>query len=357
MEAAANTPHSTGWRGSDPFLKQSLKPIAFIVSLSIRNFCNTDTEALCRVWNAHYADHGFACSIDPLRLELCCLAKPYFDPQELLIAASGDEIMGFAHLSHLSDGAMNESTTQRTAISALCVLPHVHEAAVAAELLQKCDQLSLQLGAQQCQFKPMLPDVPFYLGLGPGDSMIGATSAEHRTCRWISEAGYRPLTPTTQWELAVDSFQPPVDRIQVQIRRSAYVNRQVDEPLLPWWQACALGHTEPAAFHLIHRTQLRVLQDVLYWGITPELQSVPDSIAWLWPLTLKQLASPSSIPESSAADHLLFLIAESLNQLKDESIDLVRSVSPADNLQVNQILKRVGFKSSQNGVVFAKQFA
>lgn len=327
------------------------------MSLSIRSFSNTDVDAICRVWNSHYADHGYACQIDPLRLELCCLAKPYFDASEFFIAEVDGVVAGFAHLCRLTDPTLEELCSDATAISTLCVEPRVDEAIVAEELLRCCDQLSTQLEATECRFRPMLPNVSYFLGLGTGDSMVGTLSSEHRTRQWVKDAGYLPLTPTDQWELDLTDFQPPVDRLQVQIRRGAHVNRQVDEPLLPWWQACALGHTEPTAFHLMHRVERRVLQDVLYWTIAPELQSTPESLAWLWPPELASTASePTSKSEVSWADQLLFLIAESLRELQADSIDAVRTVSTADNIAVNQLLKRLGFKTVDSGVVFSKLF-
>jgi hypothetical protein len=328
------------------------------VSLSIRTFCNTDVDAICRVWNSHYADHGYACRIDPLRLEFYCLAKPYFDASEFYIAEVDNQVVGLAHLSRLTNELLDDFRLAATAVSALCVVPCSDEALIASELLHCCDQRSIALGAKECRFRPMLPDVSFYLGLGTGDSMVGTPSGEHRTRQWVKDAGYAPLTPTDQWQLDLTSFQPPVDRQQVQIRRGAHVNRQVDEPLLPWWQACALGHTEPTAFQLMHRAERRVLQDVLYWTIAPELQTTSEALAWLWPpdasLAISDMGSKS---ETSHADQLLFLIAESLRELQADKIDAVRSVSTADDVVVNQLLKRLGFRTVQSGVVFSKRIA
>ncbi|MEZ6136290.1 MAG: hypothetical protein R3C53_15450 [Pirellulaceae bacterium] len=354
------------------------------MTLSIRNFLNTDVEAVCRVWNAHYADQGYSSQIDPLRLELCSLAKPYFDAHELLIAQVRDEIVGFAHVS----GPIAAEQTQAVeaasagmsvrAIAALCVVPRPDEAEVASALLRRCDDLCTDRTSVNCMFKPMLPLVGHYLGLGPGDSMIGLSSAEHRVGQWLKDAGYAAQVPTSQWELDMTIYQPPVDRVQVQVRRAAHVNRQVDEPQLPWWQACVLGHTEPTAFYLTDRAQRRVLQDILFWMIAPELQSEPESIAWLWPPHLEPPpqhlqpnssnhtratsfapvgfgASAAASNQPSPRDHLLFLLAESLRELQTENIESVRTVTTADDNVMSSLLKRLGFRTRQSGVVFSKQ--
>ncbi len=327
------------------------------MSLTLRRFRNTDVDALCRVWNAHFADHGYESRIDPLRLELSCLAKPYFESQDLVLAELAEQVVGFMHVGQLANSDFSGPAADSTAISALCVEPCQLEADVAQALLAHADEISRARGAAHCHFRPMFPNAAFYLGLGPADSMMGVTSHEHRVCVWLNEAGYRPFAATSQWELELATFQPPVDRLQIQIRRSAHVDRQVDEPRMPWWQACLLGHTEPTAFQLTHRTARVVLNEVLLWVVAPELQTSPDNVAWLWPLNLTAsvLPMPAEVADSQAKDQLVFLLAETLRALRDDNIELVRTVSAADDPLASQVLKRLGFRARQSGVVFAKE--
>ncbi len=329
--------------------------------LSIRTFRNTDVEAICRVWNLHFGSWGQNCQIAPLHLELGCLAKPYFDQTHLILAEIDSQVVGFAHVAALPDESLEQSTLGKIGISALCVVPHPEETEIAKALLQRCDDVASTLGARECCVKPMLPNTAFYLGLGPADSMVGLTSSEQRTCGWIHASGFLPMQPTNQWELDLAKFHPPVDRLQIQIRRSAHVDRQVDEPLLPWWQACVLGHTEPAAFQLTDRVQRRVLDEVLFWTIAPELQSSGQSVTWLWPPKSEpaaMAATPKPLSsEASAVDRLVFLLAESLREFQSEGIDVVRTVSSADDCPTSQLLKRLGFKPIQSGVVFHKRYA
>lgn len=337
--------------------------------LFIRTFRNTDVDSICNVWNTHFADSGFESRLSPLRLELCCLAKPYFDPAALLIAEADGQVVGFVHLASLPNATFDDVADGTMAISALCVTPHPNETEVATGLLERCGRIAVENSMRELRFKPMLPNCAFYLGFGPADSMIGATSGEHRACSWIQQAGFQPLRPTNQWELELSKFHPPADRLQIQIRRSAHVDRQVDEPMLPWWQACVLGHTEPTAFQLTDRVQRRVLNECLFWTVAPELQSVPASVAWLWPPTIEptpgseaakpgsEAATPASeaaTPAASANHRLVFLLAESLREFQTENIDLVRTVSLANDGTASQLLKRLGFKPIQSGVVFSK---
>ncbi|MCA9126540.1 MAG: hypothetical protein KDB22_05620 [Planctomycetales bacterium] len=317
------------------------------MSTTIRTFRNTDVNSICSVWNAHHAEFGPECKINPLRFELSCLAKPYFREADVIIAQRKSRVVGWTHISGVASEDLADESQDVAAIAAICVEPDRDEDAIAAELLQVVDERLTARQISRCSFRPLLPNCTFYLGSGQAGSLIGITAEEVRTGRWLAAAGYRPSTPTNSWELNLSNFQPPVNRIQVQIRRSAQVHREVDEPLLPWWQACVLGHTEPTAFQLTHRTEKRVMNEVLFWTVAPELRSQPDSIAWLWP----PVFNPQ---DESDLERMVFLIAESLREMQSERLDLVRTTSAASDVATNALYRRLGFSTSQSGIVFEK---
>lgn len=319
------------------------------MTLTIRSFRNTDVGPLCDVWNAHHAELGPECAIDPLRLELSCLSKPYFNESELLVAERDDVVLGMTHIAPCSNADLSDAEPDSASVAALCVVPCESEFDIAAALLACVDDACQQRGATRCAFRPMLPNISFYLGSGVAGSMIGATAREQRTCQWLKACGYTPTIPTNAWELDLAGFHPPVDRIQMQVRRSAQVNREVDEPLLPWWQACVLGHTEPSAFQLTHRIEKRVLHEVLFWSVAGELANGPESAVWLWPPRLDE-----SQPENF--DTLLFLLAESLREFRDERLDTAYAFSAAHDTRLNELYRRLGFSASTNGVIFEKKF-
>lgn len=301
------------------------------------------------MWNAHFGDLGFECRVDALKFELACLAKPYFRAADLLVAEYEEQVVGFLHLGTVPNADLTDVDSQIASIAALCIVPCDGEDAVARALLAAAEQFLKQQHIATWRFKPMLPDCAFYQGLGPADSMIGATTSERRGCSWVASAGFSPLLPTTQWELDLSTFQSPVDRIQIQIRRSTLVERESEEPSLPWWQACLLGHTEPMGFQLLQRSDHQLLSEVLFWTIGFELQTEPMSIVWLWP------------PKIRAADlgveQLAYLLGEACRQFQAERLDIVRSVSSASDTKINGVLRRLGFTAERSGMVFEKKIS
>lgn len=317
------------------------------MAIEIRTFRNDDTAALCSVWNAH---HGLRPQsiINPLQFELSVLAKPYFLSQELLLAIDDRRPVGLLHLGKSGSLDNYDAGQPPDVVAAFCIEPRGDEEAIAQQLLTVA-QLQLQArGATQLATKSLPPDTPFYTGLGFGDSLIGVSSLDQRVYSWLSSFGFSPKRATTLWELEVPNFQPPTDRVQIQIRRTAHVVGLLDEPQLSWWQACVLGHTEPSGFQLTMRGDGRVVQEILVWVVGNELSSGPESIAWLWPLELKE--------GSEAADYAIFLLAESIRQLAEERVDILRTASDSANSQCSKILTRIGFRSIESGVVLEKRF-
>lgn len=315
--------------------------------LTIRTFRNTDVSALCKVWNAHYGDLGAECRMTPLQLELATLAKPYFVAEDLLVAEYDEQPVGFLHLSPVLADGWDEPRADVAAIAALCIVPCEGEDTVAWTLLVRAEAMLSQRKVELCRYKPLLPECLFYQGLGPADSMIGATISERRSCSWIKSIGFTPSLATTQWELDLSRYQPPIDRVQLQIRRSTQVNRAEDGPAMPWWQACWMGHTEPSEFELLQRVGGDLICGALFWTVASEMQTSPDSVAWLWPLSMPSGELP--------AEHLTFLLGEACRQLQAERVDLVRTATAANNTPLNGILRRLSFIAEHSGMVFEKR--
>jgi hypothetical protein len=317
------------------------------VSIALRSFRNTDTDAICRIWNDHHAGQP-TCQMTPLQFELCVLAKPYFHAEQLMVASVDEELKGFAHFAPAiaEEGWVNPDG--HSILSSLCVSPYEEETILAEILLAEIERAQIAKGARCSLTRPMPPECPFYLGLGLGDSMMGITTNDRRAYSWLIKAGYEPRIATSGWELHLSEFQAPIDRLQIQIRRNAHVDRMLEEPQMPWWHACVLGHTEPTGFQLTLRSEGQVAQDLLVWNVSPELATSSESVVWMWPIQVG--------PSQQSTDQLVFLIAEALRQMAEERVDVVRTVSDSSQQLVAAVLTRLGFRNSLSGVVLEKQF-
>ncbi|MCA9192411.1 MAG: hypothetical protein KDB03_11635 [Planctomycetales bacterium] len=317
------------------------------MSICLRSFRNTDLKHICRIWNEHHFESKLGTRLTPLQFEICVLAKPNFSAENFFIAELDDIPCGFLYLDLEIEAETGEFCPSAN-ISAFCVSPCAEDEPIAGALLTKALDYCFQSKVQTCQFRPLFPANLLFVGLGPGDSMIGLTSSERRLCDWLTQGGFTALIPTNLWQLDVSTFQQPSDRVQLGIRRSSYVDRLLEEPELSWKVACLLGHAELSEFHLINRQSRQITCDSLIWTLDPELSQRAEYIAWLWPLD-QQIAL-------GKADESLFLLGEAIRQLQQDGVDYVRTASIANqNIQAN-LLSRLGFIPFQSGVVFEYSF-
>jgi Acetyltransferase (GNAT) family len=325
------------------------------VILRTRLFNNTDLDAVCELWNAHHRDLLVGMPINAERMELFVQAKPFFEQQQIVIALRDEQPVGFIHLGPICQSDLEQAEPRRVSIAALCVLPGEDESTIATLLFEAAEQHCRAQKIEHCYFRSALPFTSFYVGLGPAGSLAGVLSAEAKLCQWLNNAGFKPAVPTTVWELNLLDFQAPADRIQMLVRRRSFVQRLIQEPMLPWWQSCVLGHAEVTAFHLTDRTAMRSLQEVILWGISPALRTHPETVMWLWPPTMEY--SPEDSPvEIAPTDRLLFLLAESCRELQTEQVDSVRTVTHAESNEFHRVLTRLGFKAIESGVVFERVY-
>jgi GNAT superfamily N-acetyltransferase len=319
-------------------------PESIAVPIEVRPYQNTDTACLCRVFRAHQQAAGWLVEVTPLSLEICVLAKPYFDAQLLVVAVLEGRVSGFAHLAYAPTEDLLGLDSGRGVISALYVEPGPEEQMLARALLTQIQELADGIGMQRLSYCPAPPASPYYVGLGPGDGMIGVPHGDVRLTGWLREAGFVPGLTLTAWESDLDTFQPPVDRMQIQIRRTAHVDRLLDEPWLPWYQACVLGHTEQVGFQLTSRAARRVTTEILLWSIGHDIVPDTQSTAHLWPMQ-KGSATP---------DELVFLLAEATRQLRDERVSRLLTISGTGDTIATATLTRVGFEPILHGTVFER---
>ena len=65
--------------------------------IDYRTFRNTDPPALVDLWNDSFTGRGAAYLRGTVLLEYFSFAKPYFDPQGLIIASADNHVVGFVH--------------------------------------------------------------------------------------------------------------------------------------------------------------------------------------------------------------------------------------------------------------------
>ncbi|RMF42967.1 MAG: GNAT family N-acetyltransferase [Planctomycetota bacterium] len=315
------------------------------VSASIRSFRNTDIPELCRLWNTRLHPLGEFEPMTPQQMEVVALGKPYFVPDQLLVAeAPAGELVGFLHAGPLSNDSMSDWDVDRCGIFALYATGSDAEEVLRAMLLTALDSALTQ--ASVVYLQPPLPQAAYYLGFGPGDAMAGTDNSALPVDAVAQQVGFEVQEQWMHWELSLATFHPPIDRMQLMVRRSAEVQRGFDEPQLPWWLACVFGHADLLQYRLLAHSDQRCLGDALLWALPLELPQAQGRI-WMFPLTATETS------EAQAAQ--TFLLAEAFRDLQNQRVDTICTACRADDAAVIGVLDRLGFVCEFQGNVLVKR--
>ena len=316
---------------------------------SLRSFLNTDTPVLTKIWNQHHASIGSNSATTVSIWDTAVLSKPYFDARELVLAVDPlNGPVGFVHYGFVGNRGLEHLSKDHSAIHALCVLPGPDEDRIAELLLDHAEQDLTARGAQSCSALGGGERSGFYLGIAEGDNLMGVLASDAKSQRWFLKAGYQPVRPTECWALDLTMFRPPMDRLQIQARRTCTVGQILDENFDDWWTSVVLGHCDQTRFHLMVKPIARIVSVLKCWFPDPGILGLDSSIVRI------MLEEP---PESDEArEQFVYLMAESLRQLQQERKRLVQVVVSAEKHRTVSLLNRLGFKSVQHGLVFEKSF-
>ncbi len=315
---------------------------------TIRSFLNTDTPFLAKLWHDHHAafHSQSACPISVW--DQCILSKPFFQSSGLVLASNSDRVpVGFIHFGFASNADGSDASDSSAIVHKICIAPNINEDAIAKTLIEHAVESLRAKNATNCTALGTKELNAFYLGVGEGDNLMGVIAKDARTQRWLSQAGFTPTRPTECWELDLSSFRPPMDRTQIGIRRTCTVGRLLDEDTHEWWLSSVLGHCEQIRFNLVLRSPPKVESEIMFWFPDPTILGVDSSVVRLW---------LPNVPEAEETrERFVYLMAESLRQLQQERRRAVRTFASADQQRSVTLLQRLGFRSVEHGLVFARE--
>lgn len=317
---------------------------------SIRSFLNTDTPSLAHIWSDHHSAYGSSSRCNASLWDQCILSKAYFSPDQLLLAMDGSgEVHGLIHFGPALDNDGENLSGDTGMIHRLCIRPHIDEDAIAKLLLEQAHRHLMSVGLTQCLAVGALESSSFYLGIAEGDNRMGVSAADQRLQNWLIDDHFQPYIPTECWEVSLDSFRPPMDRMQISIRRACTISRVLDEYQSNWWISTVLGHCDQVRFSLVSRGPDRTEMEVMLWYPDATIRGVDSTTA--------RLKLPSIPDDEENRERLIHLIAESLRQLQAERKRAVRVVASAQNPACTRLLQRLNFRTTDHGMIYLRHLS
>jgi hypothetical protein len=278
--------------------------------------------------------------------EQCVLAKTYFDADGLIVATDGARPIGFVHAGFGPTENGDELDYAHGVICRLLVGPHEDRPVVMTELLSAGEHYLVQSGAKDASVGNVDPLGPFYLGLYGSSLQVGVLQSDPAQLHFYREHDYEPSGERIVMQKSLSSYRCPVDRDQVKYRKQYDICANSDPLGQTWWESCATSHLERNSFQL-----------------TPKCGGVPvaaavtanlDPLGQSWGVQAAGFESVTALSEAWRDGTALLLVAEAMKTLHCQGVMLMEAVIDDPDSPLAQVLKTLGFKEVDRGVILRK---
>jgi ribosomal protein S18 acetylase RimI-like enzyme len=311
-----------------------------------RSFRNTDPPGIVEIWNESFTARGGAKLRHASVLERHVMAKPYFDPDGLIVAEDNNTVVGFAHAGFGPNQRETVLAKSNGVLYTLAVRKTFRHKGVGTELLKRAEAYLKERGAQTLHAGMLRPLTPYYFGLYGGADLPGFLASDPEAAPFLEGRGYKP------WDTCL-VFQRHLDQpINIADGRFANLRRRFDVRILPrialgtWWQECVLGLVEPVEFRLEEKVSGKPVARATAW----EMEAF--SCTWNQPAV--------GILDVGVRDDLRrqglgkFLLAQLLRYLQDQYFGICEVQSLEQNQVAAGLFRSVGFEQVDIGRIYKK---
>ena len=313
--------------------------------IEYRCFRNEDPPRLADIWRT--ADLGPA-AFQPMTaawLEACVFSRPYFDREGRIVALDGDRPVGFAHAAFGPNASKSGIETSTGTTMVVVVVPHDQHAAIGDALLARCEDYLRRRGSQTI-LGGGTPDIGgFYLGLYGGSGLPGILDSSPRMQEVFARAGYAEAERIAVMRRSLSGFRPPVNRLQLAIRRSTTL-RVIDEPARrSWWEAAATTGIALRRYELRGQDE-SLLGHGSFWDMQP--------LATAWGVVAAGLMRVDIEGDRRRRGLANYLIAEALHDLAQEGVTIAEAHVVAANDAAMQLFLKLGFQTTSHGTLYRR---
>lgn len=311
-----------------------------------RSFRNTDPPHLVEVWNESFTSRGVARLRHSSVLERHVFAKPYFDPQGLIVAEEDGKRLGFAHAAFGPNPRETLLCKQQGVICLVAVRPSSQRRGIGAELLRQAEAYLRERGAQTVCAGLLKPYTPFYFGIYGGSDLPGMPLSEKGAGPFLEKHDYKPLETTFIFQRFLDK------PINIADGRFANLRRRFDVRILPrialgtWWQECSLGLAEPVEFRLEEKLNGKVAGRATAWEM--------DTFSWTWNVPAVGILNIHVRDDLRRQGLGKFLLTQILRYLQDQYFGVTEIQTPETEQSLIGLYRSVGFEQVDAGRLYKK---
>ncbi len=309
--------------------------------IEFRTFLNTDPPAIVEIWGKQKPIRCLTQVLTRKMLDQMVFAKPYFDPDGLIMAFENGAPVGFVHIGFCPEDQMDRVDHSRGVVSQIRIVDCENAPQIADGLWEHAKKYLESKGSSVCHASGQFPFSPFYVGLYGGSRIQGVPFEDAETKRWLNRFGFQTGRQIEVLQLNLAGFRPPVSRAQMAIRRQYQVAAVVD-PLLPnWWESCTFGWAELFGFRIHRRSDEQVFGSVMLWEIQP--------LSTQWGRTTMGLVDLQISDDEQREGLAMHLIGESLRHLSGHGVACVEFQVLESDSASRELAQKFGFEAVSTG--------
>ncbi|MEQ8846835.1 GNAT family N-acetyltransferase [Botrimarina sp.] len=312
----------------------------------IRPFRNSDPPGIASVWRSQPPHRGLTRPVTAGVLELCVFSKQVFDPEGMLVAERGGEVVGFAHAGFGPDERGEAIDTTLGTTHLLMLRADAQDDALADELIARSEAYQKSRGATVHYAGGIRPLDAFYLGLYGGSELPGVLESDPLQMAHFVRNDYTEAARVVVMQRELTRYRFGGPRETRQIKRDTSVEQTVLPPPRHWWEACVTSGQDRLRFGLRERRTGAEIAHVLFWDIEPLATS------WGIPTVgMVDLWVDPSHRRKKAATHLL---NESLRLMQRRGAAMVEAQTMAENKAALALYEEIGFTPIDEGRVLRR---
>jgi ribosomal protein S18 acetylase RimI-like enzyme len=224
-------------------------------------------------------------------------------------------------------------------------VPHDAEAATAAGLLARTEDYLRRRGAAALRGGGSAAVGGFYLGLYGGAGLPGILDSSAGMQDVFRRAGYAEAERVAVLRRPLAGFRPPVNRLQMAIRRATTL-RVIDEPARrSWWEAATTTGIALRRYELRNAAE-ELLGSGTFWDMQP--------IASAWGVAAAGLLHVDIEGARRRQGLASYLVAEALHDLAQEGVTVVEAQVVETNAPAVSLFEKLGFTAADRGTLFSR---
>jgi ribosomal protein S18 acetylase RimI-like enzyme len=308
--------------------------------IQYRTFRNTDPPALVDLWNHVFTGRGAACLRGASMLEYGVFAKPYFDPEGLILATADNQVVGFVHAGFgpTADGA---ALDRRAGVTCLLGVASSHRRqGIGSELLRRSEDYLRQRGAVELFAGPKEPLNPFTFGIYGGSESAGFLESDPLTRSFLERHGYRVQNTDVILQRSLDPLPNIVDARFAALRTHIDL---IEGPLRPttWWRECMLGLVELYEYRLQDKRDNTTAARLTLWEM--------ETYGQRWNEHAIGLANFEVAPHLRRQGLAKYFLVQVLRYLHEQYFTLVEVHTRENNEARLNLLRLFGFQQVDKG--------